>query len=145
MSNLAEEMKQLSDGAVKVAKDSYQVDLDYSEESIKRIEKIFDSLHKEIPRNFMSRLQKRGLTENQINCAALMLGAYIGETIRCIHGGEWIKEDAMGEKDVIALKVGETSIFPSGKAYKRIVNGSEDDIWFYYRVITEELLKTNDK
>jgi Na+/phosphate symporter len=142
MSNLAEEMIQLADGAVSVARDSYQINLDYSEESIKRAEEIFNSLHKEVPRNFISKLLKRGLTETQIHSAALMLGAYIGETIRRIHGGEWIKEDVMREKDVTTLKVGETSIFPMAKAYKRIVNGSEDDIWFYYKVITEEMIKT---
>jgi len=37
----------------------------------------------------------------------------------------------MGERDVITLKVGKTNIIPPGKSYKRIVNGSEDDIWFY--------------
>lgn len=145
MSNLPEEMIQLSDGAIKVARDTYQVNLDYTEESIKRLGDIFDSLHKEIPRNFVTKLLKRGLTENQIYYASLMLGAYIGETIRRIHGGEWIREDVMEEKDVITLKVGETSIFPTGKAYKRIMNGSEDDIWFYYRVITEEIIKTKNE
>lgn len=93
---------------------------------------------------YIRKLLKRGLTKSQIHYAALMLGAYIGETIRRIYGGEWVKEDAMGEKDVITLKVGETSIFPSGKSNKRIVNGSEDDIWFYYRVLSEEILKTKD-
>jgi hypothetical protein len=145
MTNLSEEMMQLADRAVKVAMDSYQVNLDYTEESIKRVEEIFSSLHKEVPLNFISKLLKRGLTENQIYYASLMLGAYIGETIRRIHGGEWVKDEVMGEKDIITLKVEETSIFPTGKAYKRIKNGSEDDIWFYYRVLAEEILRNKSQ
>jgi len=144
MSDLAEKMKIFADGAVEVAEKTYQVKLDYTEESLKRMEDIFDSLHKELPKNFIDKFLKRGLTEKQINSAAMMLGAYIGEVIRRSHGGEWVKEDIMGEKDVITLKINESRIFPTGKAYKRIVNGLEDDIWFYYKVFITGLLKTEN-
>jgi Na+/phosphate symporter len=141
VSNLAEEMSKLADGAVEVAENSYKLILNYSVDSLKNTEEIFTSLHKEVPKNFLAKISKRGLTEEQINLAALMLGAYVGEVIRRIHGGEWIREDVMGEKDVITLKLNGSSIFPVGKAYKRIKNGSEDDICFYYKVLTTEILK----
>ena len=67
---------------------------------------------------------------------------FIGEVIRRTHEGEWVKEDTMGEKDVITLKINEVNIFPAEKAYKRIINGSEDDIWFYYKAFTSGILKT---
>lgn len=53
MPNLAEEMIQIADGAVQIARNTYQVELDYSEESIKRMDEIFDSLYKvKFPSNY---------------------------------------------------------------------------------------------
>jgi hypothetical protein len=139
MPDISEQIQAYADGAVKVAAKTYHVKLDFSEESLKTTEKIFDSLHREATRNFFVKLFKRSLTERQISSAALMLGIYIGEVIRRIHGGEWIEEESMGARE-FTLKIGPVHLHPISKAYKRIIHGSEDDIWFFYQVITRELL-----
>lgn len=141
MPELAEQMSVFAGGAVEVAANTYHIALDYSEESIAHLGKIFDSLHSEVRKGFMARLLKLGLTERQISYAALLLGAYVGEVIRRKHGGEWTHEDVMGEKDVVALHVNPVHLFPVSKAYKRIVNGSEDDIGFYYQALKLQLEK----
>jgi hypothetical protein len=141
MSNLPQEMIKIADAAVEAAEKIYNVKLDYSEESIIEVEGILNSLHEERPKNFITKLLKRKPLERLAQTAALTLGAYLGEVIRRIHGGEWVREDFAGEKDVLMLKIGETSIFPNDKVYKRITNGAEDDVRFYYKVLSSEFLK----
>ena len=68
----------------------------------------------------------------------------MGEVIRRIHGGEWVQEDIQGQKDVIFLRVNGNNIFPIGKAYRRIKNGSEDDIYFYYQVLVREVFESEE-
>jgi len=142
--NLAEEMKKLADGAVEVAKKAYQLKLDYSVDSLKTADKIFSYLHKEATRKTLIKFVKRGLTEEQISSAAMVMGAYVGEVIRRAHGGEWVQEDIDGKKDVIFLRIDGHNIFPIGKAYMRIKNGIEDNIYFYYQVVTREILKKDE-
>jgi hypothetical protein len=142
MSNIAEVIQAYAEGAVKVAAKTYHVKLDFSEESLKTTEKIFNSLHREATRNSFIKLFIRGLTEKQISSAALMLGVYIGEVIRRIHGGEWIEEEPAGSGE-FALKIGSARLRPIPKAYKRIVNGPGDDIWSFYQTITKELKTGN--
>lgn len=141
MSDLSEQIKHLAQGAVVVARDTYRVHLDYSEESLKRLEYIFDALHRDSAPGFFTRIFRRKLTEEQINFAAMALGAYIGETVQKLYGGTWSREKIAGDEDVVTLSVGDIKIFPLGKAYKRIVNGREDDIWFFYQVFTKDLPK----
>lgn len=49
-------------------------------------------------------------------------------------------EIAPGET-VISLRKGEQRIFPPAKVQKRLVNGSEDNVWFYYQVLMKDLWK----
>ncbi|NLM22266.1 MAG: hypothetical protein GX207_11095 [Peptococcaceae bacterium] len=142
---LAEEMKRMADGAVKVAKKSYQLNLNYSVDSLRTAEKVLSKLHEEVPKRVPFKLFKRGgMTEQQIMSAAMVMGAYVGEVIRRIHGGEWVQEDIQGQKDVIFLRVNGNNIFPIGKVYRRIKNGPEDDIYFYYQVLVREVFESEE-
>lgn len=41
-------------------------------------------------------------------------------------------------EDAIALKVGESEIYPPAKVYKRIINGSEDSVNVYYKLLKQD-------
>lgn len=113
--------------------------LDLSEESLKEVEEILEMYHNDVPKGFINKLFRKGPTQEEVIQMAKVWGGYIGEVMRLHIGGKWSLEDLFGEKNVIVLNVGETKIFPVAKAYKRIINGKEDDICFYYEVLKNEV------
>ena len=70
-----------------------------------------------------------------------MFGFYIGEVYRKNHGGvEWGYVIIDGNKyyGLGNSETGEAFIWPTVKANKRIVLGSEENVWAYYQAITEK-------
>jgi hypothetical protein len=129
---IAEAMGNYALEAVNLAQAVSKRKLDFSEESVKVVEAILSQLHTELPR------EKRKPLPEVIDQVCNVYGAYIGEVMRRTMGGEWVLDDKMspGNK-IISLRLGNTQTCPSAKVYKRIMNGSEDDVWFYYRVLVE--------
>jgi hypothetical protein len=111
--------------------------LDYSEESIATLEQVCDILHKAIPKTLFARffMLKRKPSNETILQYSKMLGGYLGEVIIRNHGGKWSIEDFMNQGNTIVLTVGDTKIFPVGRVYKRLKEGSENNIQHYYSVL----------
>lgn len=108
---------------------------DFSINSFKEIDRFFDEQN--TPDGILSR--NRG----QILFA---LGAYIGEVIISVCGGEWLTDDndPQGEINIaVKLKDGST-IFPVQRAMKRYMNGKEDSIYDYGYVLSEKCGKSLD-
>jgi hypothetical protein len=124
--------------AVDHAKTAAGVTLDYSPDSIKQVEGVLETLYAATPRG-LSRIFRRGPTQEDVATMAKMYGGYIGEVVRRTAGGEWVldTEIAPGET-VISLRKGDQRIFPPAKVHKRLANGSEDSVWFYYQVLMKE-------
>ena len=100
--------------------------VDYSLESMKEIDRFFDEQN--TPTGILSK--KRG----QILFA---LGAYIGQTIIQLYGGNWITDDNDPEGEMkIAVKLVNSSIlWPVMRCMKRYTNGSEDSIYAYVQAL----------
>lgn len=119
--------------AVSIAKEEHGVTLDFSPQSVEKVELILGRLH--------AGYQKRGSTEGQRGLA-LAFGVYVGEVIRQQAGeGRWERDHPqMGEGAMPLYWRGHTS-FPVAWCLKRLVNGEGDNVWFKYRMIVEEELK----
>lgn len=105
---------------------------DFSINSFKEIDRFFDEQN--TPDGILSR--NRG----QILFA---LGAYIGEVIISMCGGEWLTDDSdpQGEVNIaVRLKDG-TIIFPVQRAMKRYMNGKEDSIYDYGYILSQNSAK----
>ena len=105
---------------------------DFSINSLKEIDRFFDEQN--TPDGILSR--NRG----QILFA---LGAYIGEVIISVCGGEWLTDDndPQGEVNIaVRLKDG-TIIFPVQRAMKRYMNGKEDSIYDYGYILSQNSSK----
>lgn len=122
--------KDFSNTAVEYAK-SFDKELDYSSNSIKDLEEILDWYSKDI--------EKSKPTENQIWSMAMIFGAYLGQTIikSCDKEFKWADEG----DNIPVLKKGTITTAPVDKVYKRLVNGPEDSVESFYRVIEEKLYK----
>lgn len=129
--------------AVDMAKANFGEDLDYSERSIQTVEKCLAQLHDALPKGFFGKLFKRGPSAEDLVQVAKMFGGYLGEVFRKHHGGEWLLEPAPGSSTpAITLQHSNGGrFFPPAKVHKRLVNGPEDDVWMFYRVLTREYIR----
>ena len=123
--------------AVDCASNSFGVRLDYSVESIERLEHLLSQLYSKLPRGFFQKLLQRGLTHGEVEKASEMFGAYIGEVIRRHGGGTW-EMDTRFTRGHICLRKDEKRIYPASKVYKRLTQGPSDSVWFYVQYLMQE-------
>lgn len=131
-------MQAYAQDAVDVARERFQATLDFSESSLEKVEEILAHLHNSLPKGMLGKFFGHGPSQEQIWQMAKVWGAYIGEVIRRQWGGEWTTATAAHPGTVITLRVLGADIFPPAKAYKRLVNGAEDNIWHYYQVLKRD-------
>jgi hypothetical protein len=117
--------------------------LDYSKESVQVVEEICTLLYSSIPKGFVAKLFKKTPSEETILQMSKMMGGYVGEVIIKNYGGSWDIEDFMNQGNTTVLTIGETKIFPVARVYKRLKNGSEDNVYHYFHYLAESLKKTS--
>jgi len=84
MSDVNAEMKETADYAIKSAKNRYNLDLDYSEQSIAALDSILEKMYW----GFSSRIDDKG-KDGLIYNTAIIWGSYLGEYMRQKWGGSW--------------------------------------------------------
>ena len=140
--DLQSEMAAAAQGAVQHAKKYWATELDYSPQSIEDVELILARMHDSIPRGFLGKWLKRRPTDEQMAQVALAYGAYLGEILRREFGGTWSKETAADQPDMLALKFSDQNmIFPTGKVWKRLQNGAQENVNDFYQQIRTRLQK----
>lgn len=101
--------------------------LDYTPDSVERVEELLAVLH-----------EKRAsgqLPDEQVSFAALQYGAYIGEVIRRKHGGTWAIDHKLIGPCTFPLSSRGHEMFPVAWCGKRILYGDEDNVWFKFRAL----------
>jgi hypothetical protein len=124
----------LAGEAVKDAWEQNRTKLDYSVESIKTVEQILSGVHDQYAKDASS-VSAKGLGS--------AYGAYIGEVIRRSEpGAHWDRDDALGEKTYpIIWGPGAGHSYPMAWCIRRILNGSEDNVWVKYRALKDGLAR----
>ncbi len=118
--------------AIQFAKD-FNKNLDYSEKSIEDLEEILDFYSNDIPTNKP--------TDSQIWSMAIIFGSYLGETM--LKNGLWAKEYHWVKDNSLNLPllIGKDGwqITPIDKVYKRLINGSIDNVVSFYKFALQKL------
>jgi hypothetical protein len=106
------------------------VQLDYTADSLKTVDDIIEKMRQD------------GCTTDQIAETLFGFGCYVGEVLVRQAGGEWqnTAETSMakiaGFPLIVAL--GQTNICnPIGKVFKRLRNGEEDSLHYFYQVFAK--------
>ena len=135
---LADMMEAYARDAVDHAKASAGVTLDFSPESVQKVEQVLEKAYTEMPRG-LGRLFRKGPSPEVMDSMCKMYGGYIGEVVRRTGGGEWVidREVAPGH-EVLSLRKGDAVVFPPAKVHKRLTNGAEDNVWFYFQVLMQQ-------
>lgn len=111
---------------IDTTKQSFGVDLDFDEKSILELDNLIQKAWPDQP-------------PIQIDNVILLFGSFLGEAIIKTLGGEWINtEQGWG------IKIGDATLMVFTKVKKRLLNGMEDSISYYYQS-TKGMLKNNFK
>lgn len=128
-------MSAYAEDAVDFARANFGIELDFSTASVEHVESIADRLYQSRPKGFLSKIFRKGPSDEEIQQLCKMLGGYVGEIYRRVKGGDWAINQ---EFQAIGVLVGESWVFPPAKVHKRLMNGPEDNLLSYFRVISEQ-------
>ncbi len=123
------EIPQIADECVRMTGELLNEELDYSPESLEIVDRLITETW-----NGEYLLPVDGL--------AVQFGSYTGEVIRRHLGGTWAyHEGNYVLKDLQSVKI--AYVFP--KAYRRLKNGEEDSLAFFYRALKASIEKDSDE
>jgi len=119
-----------SEDAVDFAQNSFGITLDFSDASVEQIEAILDRLHRELPTAQPS--------DKQVFNFAKLFGSYIGEVFRRNHAATWGMVTLEGQ-EFPGMQATRTAaeFWPWGKVQKRLLEGADENVWDYFRVLVD--------
>lgn len=115
----------------------YSINLDFSEQSIQKVEEILESLN--------TKFNKGELNKDEVLSFAKRYGGYIGNVIIHHFNGNWLDESdpkAINNGAAIQSSNGQV-VFVVSKVYRRITNGFSDNVWAFYCSVSNAL-KTDE-
>ena len=124
-SDVLSQINQLEARIIVLFKEKFDITLSNDERSI---ECLCDFIELELFRNQLS-------DENRAAWISL-IGAFLGQTIIKVYGGQWIDESNLS----VELKDG-TICYPISQVIKQLENGKQDSIHYYFNFISEILEK----
>jgi competence protein ComEC len=130
MSDINSEMKAAADYAIRSAKEKFGQELDFSDQSIDKLENLLDQAYQSL-----SNLPKDEKTSNAISMAANIWGSYLGEFMRLKWGGTWTLK---ASERLVSIKNAEFS--PIRFVYKKITSHPEYSVKKYLMVTESKIL-----
>jgi hypothetical protein len=125
-------MQSYAEQAVAAARE-FEIQLDYSEESLKQVENILERMHSPTPGGARGGAASAAPTDAETEDLCKMWGGYLGEVVRRRWGGEWVLETYPGGNVLtVALSVPGGTVFPSMKIYRRLSQGAAESVWTFY-------------
>lgn len=108
------------------------VDLDYSPASLHLVDEIIEGFRRD------------GVSSQEVAETLFTFGCYVGEVFVRNAGGVWRNAEETPMRDVatfvlvIELSEHQSICNPIGKAFKRLDNGPEDSLAYFYKVFTKQ-------
>ncbi len=135
--DLSAMMQAYAEQAVAAARE-FQIELDYSEESLKQVENILERLDGPIARGAPGATASPSPSDVDTEERCKMWGGYLGEVVRRRWGGEWVLETYPGGNVLtVALSTPGGTVFPSMKIYRRLSQGAEENVWSFYCMLRD--------
>ena len=128
--DLSQIMQSYAEQAVEAAR-QLEIELDYSEESLKQVENILERLP--LPGAAAGAAASVPPADADTEDLCKMWGGYLGEVVRRRWGGEWVLETYPGGNVLtVALSTPGGTVFPSLKIYRRLSQGAAENVWSFY-------------
>lgn len=116
--------------AVEAARNISQLDLDYTPQSLAKVDQIIEGLRTD------------GAGPEQVGESLFAFGCYVGEVFVRNANGKWRLAEETPMKEIsgfpIVVEVANGKFCnPIGKVFKRLLDGNVDDLEFFYQVFTK--------
>jgi len=129
MSTFSDEMKAAADYTIKTAKEKFGQELDYSEQSILKLEGLLDQAYQSL-----SNLAGDERRNQSIIRTANIWGSYLGEYMRLKWGGTWVMK---GSDRILSIK--NIDFNPIGLVYQKITNHPEYSVSQYFSEVERKI------
>jgi hypothetical protein len=123
-------MAEYAQDAVDMARDKFEIDLEYSLESVESLNIILQAQFDAMPTGWQL-LYRRRPSKRKLRTQAKTWGGYLGEVIRRQWGGQWLEPSDGPFKGGLTLLVQGTMLSPIARAHKQLVNGAEASVSAY--------------
>lgn len=125
-------LNRLADAIVETTQRIEGVALDYTPESLKEVDRILLRFHED------------GMRVRYIADPLFCLGCYVGEVMCRRLGARWVEppNEMMGMFPVTLI--GESYSTPITKVYKHVMNGSEDSVYIFYRMMERDVPRATE-
>jgi hypothetical protein len=120
-----EQLAEIAVAAVRLAKENFNIDFDYSPASLKALDEALGS------REYFEEAE---LDEESEEAIITMLGAYLGEVVRRNLDGRWELSDELPSPRIVGLKSVEW-LDPMARIAKRSQEGESASLWKWYRSV----------
>ncbi len=133
-------MQAYAEDAVRMAR-QFHVELDYTEQSLERVERLLGQLHDELQNgNTADSTAAPQLDQQRVDEMSRIWGGYLGEVVRRRFGGEWtIEKYPAGDFLIVTLNVNGAKVFPAMKIHKRLTNGAAENLLSFYQNVRVRL------
>ena len=131
---ISEMMQGYAAEAVRLASE-HDAKLDYSEPSLRAVEAILAKMYSSTGAS-----PNEDPVQQKLDSTSRIWGAYFGETIRRLWGGEWGVETYPGTvAPVISVDIGGAKLFPVMKVYRRLTQGDAENVWEFYQMVRQKI------
>jgi len=113
---------------VRTAADEYRTPLNFSPESVEKVEEILGKIHE---RHIQS-----PLSDSELVKESLKWGAYVGEVIKAVRPCHWaVDSEGNGAGSFPVVYEDKSESFPIHWCHKRIKIGEEDNVWHKFLIL----------
>lgn len=119
---------------------------DYSESSLQALEPILTQIAARRSKFNHSEAASLDPAHQDFDADSRIWGAYFGETIRRLWGGDWGVETYPGTSaPVISVDIGGAKLFPVMKIYRRLTQGENENVWKFYQMVRKKFSTPGSK
>jgi hypothetical protein len=110
-------MSDSAQDAVLVSREQFNIDLDYSSESVALVDVAINS--------YLDTYKEQALEDKAVFTLCNMYGAYIGESFRKIVGGNWVFDEKHVDSPSVYISIDDKEYAFAGICYEKLVNDSK--------------------
>lgn len=128
-------MRVYAEEAVTLAREEFEVAIDYSEMSLSDADQILVAIHDALPKNTSDDFEEDGPLHQWVQELAVVWGAYLGEVLLRYWHGEWTLNVPADHAEATAVQIGDVLIYPISKVYQRLVSNEDTGLVVFYEEV----------
>lgn len=117
-------MNDSAQDAIVVSKEQFDIDLDYSSESVALVDVAINS--------YLDTYKTEALEDKAVFTLCNIYGAYIGESFRKLLGGKWVFDEKQAVSPSLFISIDDKEYAFAGICYEKLVNNSKVSIKEYF-------------